>query len=103
MRAWRYLPHHARLAGGIAMSLADAVLSPAGGETAVAMQATVSLTDYAISTSRVLACHDCGRCRAWPRAGGPRQAAPPRRECAGLRADGCPQACRDAARPAGAP
>lgn len=59
-----YLPHHARLAGGIAMSLADAVLGPAGGETAVAMQATVSLTDYAVSTSRVLACHDCGRCRA---------------------------------------
>jgi bacteriocin biosynthesis cyclodehydratase domain-containing protein len=56
-----YLPHHARLAAGVAADLIDAALAPGAAEADPAV-VTISLPDCVPSTTTVVPCHDCARC-----------------------------------------
>jgi bacteriocin biosynthesis cyclodehydratase domain-containing protein len=58
-----YLPHHARLAAGLAMTVLTRGTRGLPGEGALAGAiVTVHLPRCAVTESRVVACHDCRRC-----------------------------------------
>ena len=61
-----FLPHHARLAAAIARGMLSALGSGAPGEQNVYLstQFTIRMSSSAVSTARVVSCHDCCRCRA---------------------------------------